>query len=110
MADDQIVYRYQESKAHPILGLEGRSLTQAEYDALTPYQRGQVVRSGFWTRQEGRGREVETNVPNLAGMKRKELNAYAAERGIEDPDALPNADAVIEAIEALDHRADGGDE
>jgi len=52
MPDDPIVYRYQESKARPILGLESKSFTQAEYDALTPQQRGQVVRSGFWTRLE----------------------------------------------------------
>lgn len=54
MPDDPIVYRYEKSKAKPILGLAPKSLTQAEYDALTPQQRGQVARSGFWTRLEAK--------------------------------------------------------
>jgi hypothetical protein len=108
MTDEPIVYRYQESKAQPILGMEPKSLTQAEYDALTPSQRGIVVRSGFWTRAEPGGGEVETNVPNLSAMKRDELNTYAAEQGVDNPESLPTKDAVIEAIQALD--ADGGNE
>lgn len=35
---------------------------------------------------------------NLDGMKRKELDAYAASVGVENPSKLPNIDAVKAAI------------
>jgi hypothetical protein len=37
---------------------------------------------------------------DLASLKRDELNAHAAELGIEDPEKLPSKNAVVEAIEA----------
>lgn len=38
--------------------------------------------------------------PDLSKLRRGELNALAAELGIEKPEDLPNAGEVIEAIEA----------
>lgn len=38
--------------------------------------------------------------PDLNAMKRAELDAIAAELGIEEPGSLPNKPAVIEAIQA----------
>lgn len=40
------------------------------------------------------------NAVDLTAMKRAELNAMAADLGIEDADKLPNKDAVIAAIDA----------
>ena len=37
---------------------------------------------------------------DLSAKPRKDLDARAVELGVEDPDKLPNKDAVIEAIEA----------
>ena len=42
----------------------------------------------------------EEPTENLSGKKREELDELAAALGIENPDQLPNKDAVIEAIEA----------
>ena len=46
---------------------------------------------------------AESHEPNpspdeLAKLKRDELNALAAQQGIEAPEQLPNKDAVIEAV------------
>jgi hypothetical protein len=37
---------------------------------------------------------------DLAALKRAELDAHARAQGVEDPEKLPNKDAVIEAVEA----------
>jgi hypothetical protein len=37
--------------------------------------------------------------PSLTGMKRADLNAYAAEIGMDDPEGYPNREALIAAIE-----------
>lgn len=50
---------------------------------------------------------------NLTKLARRELDAIAAELGIADPDALPNREAVIDAIEGQqpdDGDADGFDD
>lgn len=36
--------------------------------------------------------------PDLAGMKRADLEAYAASHGVADPSSYPNKEALIEAI------------
>jgi hypothetical protein len=43
--------------------------------------------------------EADEPADGFDSMKRDELNALALERGVEDPDKLPNKAAVIEAIE-----------
>jgi hypothetical protein len=40
--------------------------------------------------------------PNIRRMRRDELNAHAAERGVENPADYPNIDALADAVEALD--------
>lgn len=52
MADDPIVYRYQESKGIAIPGVPARSLTQADYDGLSPTLRRQVLHGGVYTKLE----------------------------------------------------------
>lgn len=39
-------------------------------------------------------------MPDLTRKSRDELDKIAADAGVPDPDALPNKDAVVEAIEA----------
>lgn len=59
-------------------------------------------RSSAWERVETGGQpvpQVESR-SDLSKLKRGELNALAAELGIEDADKLPNAGAVVAAIEA----------
>lgn len=47
-------------------------------------------------------------VRSLADMRRDELNAFAAEHGVAEPEKLPNKDAVIAALDAGDESdADG---
>lgn len=43
---------------------------------------------------------------NLQGARRKDLDRYAAELEIADPEKLPNKDTVIEAIEAKRSESD----
>lgn len=43
----------------------------------------------------------ENERPPLADLKRSDLDVVAAELGVESPEALPNKDSVIEAIEAV---------
>lgn len=43
--------------------------------------------------------EDATGIPSLAGKTRAELNAIAAQMGVENPEALPNIAAVKAAIE-----------
>ncbi|MDP9469068.1 MAG: Rho termination factor N-terminal domain-containing protein [Chloroflexota bacterium] len=42
--------------------------------------------------------------PNLREMKRGELEAYAAEHGVEHPSEYPNKDELIVAIEAAEKK------
>ncbi len=42
----------------------------------------------------------QNEVPMLKEMKRGELEAYAADQGIENPSEYPNKDELIAAIEA----------
>ncbi len=42
----------------------------------------------------------QNELPNLREMKRGELEAYAAEHGVEHPSEYPNKDELIVAIEA----------
>jgi hypothetical protein len=44
--------------------------------------------------------DAEPYAPDLDAMKRAELDAYAVEVGVEDPDTLPNKAAVVDAIRA----------
>ena len=37
--------------------------------------------------------------PNLSGMTRDELNAYAADHGVSDPESFANKEELIGAIE-----------
>lgn len=54
----------------------------------------------------------ETSAPEktdgLSGLNREELNALAADHGVENPDGLANKVAVIEAIEAAKSPAAAG--
>ncbi len=43
----------------------------------------------------------QNELPNLREMKRGELEAYAAEHGVEHPSEYPNKDELIAAIEAI---------
>ena len=45
-----IVFRYEKSKGLVFPGIPDRSLTQAEYDALSPSLRREVLHSGAYTR------------------------------------------------------------
>jgi hypothetical protein len=57
-------------------------------------------RSSQWERVEAEAEQQEsgTELVDLTKLKRGELNELAAALGVEDPDKLPNAGAVIEAI------------
>jgi hypothetical protein len=63
---------------------DGRELDVTEQEFVATHQA-----EGFVPVAEG---------PDLAGMKRDELNEYAASVGVEDAASLPNKQAVIDAI------------
>lgn len=45
------------------------------------------------------GSDPANNAPNLREMKRPDLNAYATEHGVSNPDDYPNKDELIAAVE-----------
>lgn len=47
---------------------------------------------------------------NLKAMKRDDLNLYALDHGVDDPEAFPNKDALITAIENAGQSDDGTNE
>jgi len=47
-------------------------------------------------------RALVQDEPDLASLKRAELDAYAEAHGVTDPGALPNKDAVLAAIAAAE--------
>lgn len=47
---DPIVYRYEASKGMSFPGIPAASLTQADYDALSPSLRREVLHSGAYTK------------------------------------------------------------
>jgi hypothetical protein len=74
----------------------GSTIDTTEADFATTWAaKGFVLDDG--TAAEG-AEPIEDAAPNLDAMKRDELDAYAAERGVADPGALPNKQAVIDAI------------
>jgi hypothetical protein len=50
MADDPIVYRYEKSKGMSFPGIPAASLTQAQYDDLSPSLKREVLHSGGWAK------------------------------------------------------------
>ena len=59
------------------------------------------------------GAEPTEDATDLARMTRADLNEYAAHRGVDSPESMPNKDAVIAAIEATqdaDDETDASDE
>ncbi len=44
--------------------------------------------------------EQQNEQPNLKEMKRSELEAYAADQGVENPSEYPNKEELIAAIES----------
>lgn len=50
MADDPIVFRYESKKGLSFPGIPAESLTQAQYEALSPSLRREVLHSGAWTK------------------------------------------------------------
>lgn len=99
MADNDVIYRHKKDSG-VIYGIPARDLTQDDMDRLNAEQRRDVKAGTLYT-AVGNGSDQGGNGPDLDAMTRPELNAYAANVGVENPDDLPNKDAVIDAIAAV---------
>lgn len=108
MADD-IAYTYtggherngQPSQWHE--GIPARNLTQKDVAALDPALLDTLAASSIYE-WAGEGKPPEApqdpEAPALSKLTRDELNAHAAELGIESPESFPNKGDLITAIEA----------
>lgn len=93
---DQVTYRYLDTGT--IHGIPARDLTDADIARL-PLLSQRDVRSGkLYERVDGGGQNGD-DTPTLSTMRRDELEQYAADHGVYDPEAYPNKESLIEAIE-----------
>lgn len=116
-ADTIALYFVPANEGDHLIGLPARDLTEAEVDEYR--QREPALMRSATTPHPGTGKalyvsaETHEDVKNLQAMTRPELNAHAADQGVENPDDYPNKDALIAAITAALNPSvieDGNDE
>jgi hypothetical protein len=103
VADDATVETYFVSGSTPFQGHEPGDTFDAE---LAPELRARAIARGSIKVLGDEDGEDE-----FKSLSRADLNALAVREGVEEPDKLPNMDAVIAAVQAArEGKTDGGDE
>jgi hypothetical protein len=99
--------RYVGDGSARIAGVPLRDLTKADVATLAPEALREAMASRLYQRTEGVPPPMNPAATgDLEAMTRAELDAYAADAGVDAPESLPNKTAVIEAIRA--RSASGG--
>lgn len=111
MADEQVALYFVPSQdGEHVIGIPARNLTESEVAEIR--LREPVAFANATTPHPATGHVLyrTPTPPNLSGMKRAELNALAAERGVADAEGLPNKEAVIAALERTDEPAEAAED